>query len=476
MLEPRLAAHRIPGHALVVGAGGIGCPAGWGLVAAGVERITLIDPDVVALSNLPRQVLYAESDVGQTKAPLAAARLDAWGSEVRGLHARLSHENANELLGSADVVIDATDGATTKDWLNAACVRLAVPLVHAAGLRSEGRLLVVPPGGEPCLTCLFGRLRGDLGSCADHGVWNGVVGIVGFLAAHHAVMLLLREARPSAYQVLDFDTGRSVSLGASPDPRCPVCGNDAERIDELLPEADVCAVPGTGGAAPPSATVDLREERCPMNLLRARRALEDAEAGSEVEFLLGAEGAETVPDGVRGLGHRVLAEEPVGAGLRLLVEAGTAHATERLDESQLQQFARQVVLPGVGEQGQARLAEGHLCVLGTGLAADAAARYLEAAGLGGVARAPDASAGSAVGVEIAGGIDPLTVRRLPQGMGIQRGFGSVRDGLEAHPPAVQLALGALLADRAQRTLVMRAIPPRTFCLTSYGTVADAELT
>jgi hypothetical protein len=179
---------------------------------------------------------------------------------------------------------------------------------------------------------------------------------------------------------------------------------------------------------------------------------------------------------VRGLGHRVLSEEPVGPGLRLLVEAGTAHATERLDESQLQQFARQVVLPGVGEQGQARLAEGHLCVLGAGFAADAAARYLEAAGLGGVARAPDASEGSSVGLEIAGGIDPLTVRRLPQGMGIQRGFGAVRDGLEVHPPAVQLALGALLADRVQRTLVMRTIPERTFCFTSYGTVADAELT
>ncbi len=461
MLQARPAADRIPGHVLVVGAGGIGCPVGWALAAAGVERITLIDPDVVALSNLPRQVLYAKSDVGQPKAPLAARRLGEWGSDVRGLHARLSHENVNRLLRGADVVIDATDSASTKDWLNAACVRLAVPLVHAAGLRSEGRLLVVPPGGEPCLTCLFGRLQGDLGSCADHGVWNGVVGIVGFLAAHHAVMLLLREARPSTYQVLDFDTGRSVSLGASPDPRCPVCGIDAERIDEMLPDADACAAPSDPGAAPPAATVDLREERCPMNLLRARRELEDAEAGSQVEFLLGAEGAETVPDGVRGLGHRVLSEEPVSAGLRLLVEAGTAHATERLGESQLQQFARQVVLPGVGEQGQVRLAEGHLCVLGSGFAADAAAPYLDAAGLGGVALAPDASEGSAVGGEIAGGIDPLPVRRLQHGMGIQRGFGAVRDGLEAHAPAVQLALGALLADRVQRTLVMRTIPERT---------------
>ena len=476
MLNATPAESRIPGHVLVVGAGGIGCPAGWALAAAGTEHITLIDPDLVALSNVPRQVLYAADDVGRPKAPLAAERLAGFGCDVEGIHARLSHENADEILSDVDAVIDATDGAATKDWLNATCVRLAVPLVHAAGLRSEGRLLVVPPGGEPCLTCLFGRLEGDLGSCADHGVWNGVVGIVGFLAAHHALMVLMGEPRPSAYQVLDFDTGRSVSLGASPDPRCSICGTDAVRVDEVLPDDVACPVGPEANETAVATIVDLRQERCPMNLLRARRVLEDADAGSQVEFLLGAEGAETVPDGVRGLGHRVLREEPVADGLRLLVEAGSAAAGERLDESALQQFARQVVLPDVGEQGQSRLAEGHLCVLGDGLAAEAAVRYLEAAGVGGVARAPDATEGSSVGIEIAGGIDPLTVRRLQPGMGIQRGFGAKRDALHHHPPAVQLALGALLADRAQRTLVMRAIPPRTFCLTSYGTIADTELT
>ncbi len=137
-------------HVLVVGAGGIGCPAAMALRNAGVGRITILDPDVVELSNLPRQVLYAPSAVGRPKAHVAALQLGGEVSGVYGFREQLDHTNEGERLEGVDVVVDATDGARTKDWLNHLAVRRGLPLVHAAGLRSEGRLLAVPAGGRLC--------------------------------------------------------------------------------------------------------------------------------------------------------------------------------------------------------------------------------------------------------------------------------------------------------------------------------------
>ena len=146
-------------HVLVAGAGGIGCPAAWALARAGVGRITILDPDVVELSNLPRQVLFTPDDLGRPKAPAAAAHLGGEAAGVVGFHEPLDDTNQAARLADVDVLVDATDGARTKDWLNQLAVRRGVPLVHAAGLRSEARLLAVPARGAPCLACLFGRLE-----------------------------------------------------------------------------------------------------------------------------------------------------------------------------------------------------------------------------------------------------------------------------------------------------------------------------
>ncbi len=363
-------------HVLIVGAGGIGCPALWGLVAAGVGRVRIVDPDVVELSNLPRQVLYTKTDVGAPKAPVAARAFPDQATQIEGVHARLDHTNADELLREIDVVIDATDGATTKDWINQLCVRVGVPLVHAAGLRSEARMLVVPVGGKPCLACLFGRLVEETGSCADLGVWNGVVGTIGFMAAEAALALLVEHDGPTpGYVVLDFEARRSLVLGAEPDPDCPVCARPAGI--EPYPEAVACA-PLEGVAAAAARSLDLRAERCPMNLLRARRALADMETGGILEIELGAEGAETVPDGVRALGHTVLAAEARGEGVWLQVRAGADGEETRLTDEQLRQYARQIVLPEVGEEGQRRLFEATVEHTSSAVAEC----YLRAAGVG----------------------------------------------------------------------------------------------
>jgi adenylyltransferase/sulfurtransferase len=205
---------------LLAGAGGLGCSAAWGLVEAGVGRLTVVDPDGVEESNLPRQVLFRETDLGEPKAPAAARALRGRGTDVRGERARLDDTTAARLLAEADVVVDATDGALAKDWIHREAVRRGIPIVHAAAVGSEGRLMEVGPGGRPCLACLFGRLEQEAGSCADLGVWSGMVGAVGFLAAEAAVRRLEAPDAPSpGYWVLDAGAGRSFLASVRPDER-----------------------------------------------------------------------------------------------------------------------------------------------------------------------------------------------------------------------------------------------------------------
>jgi TusA-related sulfurtransferase len=217
-------------------------------------------------------------------------------------------------------------------------------------------------------------------------------------------------------------------------------------------------VESTGARAPgPDATaplLDLRTERCPLNLLRAREALAALAPGARLRLRLGSEGAATVPAGVKALGHAIVASVAEGAGLALLVEVGahrpTASAT--LPTAVLERFARQVVLPEVGTAGQQRLLDAQVLVEGRGSMARIAARYLERAGAQ-VHRAPGL-AGAAGHTEVA----------LPDGrrLGLARAADGLRVRVQrtgAASPAVELrgapsvAGGALLADVAQRCLV-----------------------
>lgn len=476
-------------HVLVAGAGGIGCPAVWALRLAGLGRVTVLDPDVVEPSNLPRQVLFDDADVGAPKAERVWRRFGRADADHRGIHAALDHETAPALLADVDLILDATDGAHAKDWINQLAVRRGLPLVHAAGLRAEARLLDVPAGGRPCLACLFGRLTTELGSCADLGVWNGVVGVVGFLAAHEATRMLRGGARATVgYRVLDFASGRATTLRAAADDACPLCHAPSPAL-EPYPAPFDCAVPPGPGAAPADApgaealpTLDLIAERCPMNLLRARRALADLPAGARLVIRLGAEGAATVPDGVRALGHRVLAETTAGDGLALQVEVvGAAADDPSFDGADLQRYARQIVLPEVGEAGQRRLMDARVCLAGAvdgmhGPALESATRYLEAAGVGAIVDEPE----DATHVAWAGGGE---VPPLPDGAivlehtdaGCRAGFDVARAMTWQQRYVdfpVALAWGALLADFVQRVIVLEDPPAHTFTITPDGDVVS----
>jgi molybdopterin/thiamine biosynthesis adenylyltransferase len=184
--------------ALVIGAGGLGGPALLVLAAGGVGRIVLVDDDEVDTSNLNRQPLFAEADLGARKAPAAAARLAALyprlSVDVRD--ARFDAANAMELVRSADVVIDGSDNFATKFLANDAALRARRPLVHGGVLRTTAQILTVHPdrlGG--CLRCLFEGPPppGAVPSCAEAGILGPVAGFAGALMGAEALRLLAGE-------------------------------------------------------------------------------------------------------------------------------------------------------------------------------------------------------------------------------------------------------------------------------------------
>ena len=477
---------RVP-LALVVGAGGLGCPAAWALAQTGRWRMRIVDHDAIELSNLPRQVLYGPLDVDKPKAEVAARRLTSRAG-IEGVRARLDASNHEAFLDDVDVVIDATDGARTKDWLNQLAVRTPVPLVHAAGLRSEARLMAIPRGGAPCLSCVFGRLEEESGRCSDLGVWNGVVGAAGFLAAHRAELLVKGQSN-AAYDVLDLASGRALSLGTRARDSCPVCGQNAREAKiETFPEPIACErLPSDTSDAPALTAerrVDLSGERCPMNLLRARQSIEHAPPGTLMEFLLGQEGAATVPDGVRMLGHQVVdtRRRTDADGIHLVVRVSATPPSlrstpPRMPAEVVQRFARQLVLDDMGSSGQQALFRSSIRVGAPSTPLlDTALIYLAAAGVGSIAlsaayerscsaRQRDHLARVALGV-VSGTNEPvgpgISLSR-GDGNGTDAEFGELVADLDAAPSlpvSLAMARGALVADRIQRRLVDPSRDPR----------------
>jgi molybdopterin/thiamine biosynthesis adenylyltransferase len=216
------------GRAVVVGVGGLGAPAAAALARAGAP-LTLIDPDVVEPSNLPRQPLFGVRDVGRAKVEVAAERIARFAPEleVRAEIARVDGACAAELLAGHAVVVDGTDGLATKDLLNRVAVERALPLVHAGAVGFDGQLMTVLPRETACLRCLFVELpsEDDLPTCQQAGVLGPVVGAVGFAAAREALAVLRGERPPLAgrFAILDGERLRWRALEVARNPRCPAC-------------------------------------------------------------------------------------------------------------------------------------------------------------------------------------------------------------------------------------------------------------
>lgn len=190
---------------LIVGLGGLGCPASLALAAEGVRRFTFVDPDTVELTNLHRQPWHHTSDLGRPKAVSAAERLRRAfpGAEVTPHVGRLDDENALELFAQHALVIDGTDRIDAKFLLSDAAVRAGTPLIYGGVLKLEGQAMAIRPGG-PCLRCLFETPPTDdaVPTCAQAGVLGPVAGYVGALQALLGAALLRGEGRTDELELL----------------------------------------------------------------------------------------------------------------------------------------------------------------------------------------------------------------------------------------------------------------------------------
>jgi len=217
-------------RALVVGAGGLGCPAALYLAASGIGRLTLADPDRVDLTNLQRQILFRTDSIGARKVDAAAAALGALNPEVElvTLAARLEGEPLERLVAGADVVLDCSDNFATRHAVNRACVRHARPLVSGAALRFDGQIAVFDLRGPdaPCYACLFpeGGETEEL-RCAVMGVFAPLTGTIGALQALEAVKIVSGAGQPASGRLLMLDARNAEwrSVRVSKDPDCPVC-------------------------------------------------------------------------------------------------------------------------------------------------------------------------------------------------------------------------------------------------------------
>lgn len=188
---------------LVIGAGGLGAPVVRILREAGVERITVADPDVVALENLHRQILFTEQDLGRSKAQVCAERLG-----VEALNLRIDDDNGEELVSGRTCVVDGTDNFADKYRFNDLCLRLGVPLVHAGAAQFRGQVLLVRPGG-PCLRCLLPEPpAAATDECRYTGIFGPAAGLVGALAASEVLAVLSGAAGPSRLLLADLASGR----------------------------------------------------------------------------------------------------------------------------------------------------------------------------------------------------------------------------------------------------------------------------
>jgi len=216
---------------LVIGAGGLGCPATLFLASAGVGHIRWVDADRVELSNLPRQILYGPADVGRLKVEAGADRLRTL-SPLCEITTEAMHANAQNLPGwiaSADLVLDCTDRFETRQTINRLCVAARKPLVIASVIQWSGQLLVVDPDWPEagCYACLFSpETQGADAACGAFGVFSSAAGLMGTMQAHEALKRLA-GIQKSAPQLHLFDAKglQLQSIGLTRSASCPVCGS-----------------------------------------------------------------------------------------------------------------------------------------------------------------------------------------------------------------------------------------------------------
>ena len=216
---------------LIVGMGGLGCPAAMYLAAAGVGHLIIADDDIVELTNLQRQIAHNQDTIGQAKVDSAAATLRHLNPNVRisALNERLDSARLQQILPQVTLALDACDNFTTRFALNQACVEAQVPLVSGAAIRLEGQVAVFDTRDtkSPCYQCLYRLGDDEQASCATNGVMAPVVGIIGAIQAMEAIKLItgIGESLSGKLLLLDARSMQWREMRLPRDPKCSVCGS-----------------------------------------------------------------------------------------------------------------------------------------------------------------------------------------------------------------------------------------------------------
>lgn len=213
---------------LIIGAGGLGCAASQYLACAGIGKLTLVDFDVVELSNLQRQVLHCDEDIGKQKVESAAGSLRALNPHliVETVDQQLDDDPLLTLIRRHSLVLDASDNIQSRNQLNRLCHRARVPLVSGAAIRMEGQVSVFTyKKDEPCYQCLSELFGEATLTCVESGVMSPVVGIVGAVQATEAIKILSTYGSPLIGKLLLLDalTMSWQQLSLPKNPSCPVC-------------------------------------------------------------------------------------------------------------------------------------------------------------------------------------------------------------------------------------------------------------
>ena len=240
---------------LLIGAGGLGSPAGLYLAAAGTGTIGIVDDDAVDETNLQRQIVHSTERLGDSKAESAKRTIEALNPDVtvKVFKERLTSDNVDRILGEGwDVIVDGADNFPTRYLLNDASVWHGIPVVHGSIFRFEGQTTVFKPHEGPCYRCLFPQPPPPelAPSCAEGGVLGVLPGVIGSLQTNEALKLALGIGEPLIGRLLMFDAlaGTFTEISLRRDPDCPVCG-ESPTITDYIDYIEFCAGPNRQHAA-----------------------------------------------------------------------------------------------------------------------------------------------------------------------------------------------------------------------------------
>lgn len=246
-LGPEGQAQLLNADVLIVGAGGLGSPVIQYLAAAGVGTIGIVDDDIVERSNLQRQVIHRDEDVGDSKVDSAARFITDLNPDITVVthRTRIDKQSISEVIPGYDMIVDASDNFPTRYLLNDFCQLQKIPIAHGAIYKFEGQLTTLIPDG-PCYRCLFPEAPepGTIPDCAATGVLGALPGTVGCLQATEAMKVILDAGNPLTGKLIFYDALETTfeQISYQPDPTCPVCGDTPIQSIESVEYTGSCEV------------------------------------------------------------------------------------------------------------------------------------------------------------------------------------------------------------------------------------------